>query len=891
MKITRIILCVFALASVAFAQTAGVESPQGHLLWVSDGSFYGTCASGGVQNYGALFRVTPESEVSVVINLTGDDGAAKGAYPHAGLVDDGSGVLWGTTSQGGTSGLGTVFKFDPATSTFTTVINFAGTNGSYPEAALVSDGAGLLWGTTRTGGTGDFGTVFTVNVATGALTTIAEFTGTAGAKPGSQPKAALVRDGSGVWWGTTSAGGTGELGTIFSIDPANSNAFTSELTFTGTNGAALGSAPVAPLIIDANGKLWGTTSTGGTSDKGSVFRFNPTNHMLTTLVNFTGANGSYPKAALRLDGALMWGTTFAGGTADLGTVFHIATADDAFTLTSSFTGTTGTVRGAYPVAALVPGIAGELWGVASKGGLDDRGTIFKVLTATGSVQLVAEPEFAPVVPTATAQVPPGTATTGPAGAPITLRGTAKDNIQLLSVIVSINGGPFLPATVFAPLLPGKPYAWQLDVIPENGVNVVIVKSVDNGGNPAKPIKLVFNYTVVRLEVAGSYTGLLTPTASSTTPLQHTGVFRLKVTPKGRFTGKLTLGGRPLPVVLAGSIGNSGAARFGKTGTTQLLITRPNASPLLLSLNLDVDAPYSRQITGTLRESAVNVATATGGQMIYTAKPNPLAPLQPVPQSLLDPATDKGAYTAVFRALTPAAQGLAASDFPQGDGYALMTIMPTGAVKLVGKLADGSSFTASNALTADNTLPFFVKLYTGAGAVSGTISFRDLAAQSDADCTGMLWFRPANAKAPTYRAGWIGGIEVDFAASRFVAPAGGSTTALGNAASSGSANALVGLSDGNLPGELNNLLAIPAGGVATVLGAPLGGTAATGLTLSLLKSGAITGSFVHPAKALPTAFGGVVLQKSQTGSGFFLAAPVGGLTTDPKQSGHLDLSAQ
>ncbi len=763
MKIIRpTILCALALAGAAFAQTAGVESPQGNLLRVADGSFLGTNANGGTAGYGALFRVTPESEVSVLANLTGDIGSKPGAYPRGGLIDDGTGTLWGTTTQGGASALGTVFKFVSATGTFATVAAFTGANGSFPDAALVSDGAGILWGTTRAGGAGDFGTVFTINAATGALTTVVEFTGTSGAVIGSQPKAALVRDGAGLWWGTTSAGGSGGLGTIFSIDPANGNAFTTEVVFTGTNGAALGSAPEAAMIVDANGKLWGTTSSGGTSGSGTVFRFAPATDALTTVVNFAGANGAHPKAALLADGALLWGTTYDGGLSGLGTIFTIATASDAHDVVASFTGTGGSVRGAYPLAALVHGAAGELWGVAAQGGRDDRGTIFKVHTATHTVQLVAEPEIAPVLPAATAQLAPGSMTTGPIGAPITLRGTAKDDVELLSVIVSINGGPFLPAALTAPLLPGKPFTWQLDVLPENGVNVVVIKSVDNGGNPSKPRTLVFNYTVVRPDVAGSYTGLLTPDAISATPLQHTGVFGLKVTTKGRFTGKLTLGGRAQPVVLTGSIGNSGDARFGKTGATQLSITRKNLPPLLLALNLDVDAPFSRQVTGTLRESGADVAAASGGQMLYTAKLNPIAPLQNVPPSLL------GSYTSVFHALTPAAQGLPASDFPQTDGTVQMKVTPSGKVKLAGRLADGAPFLASGSLTADNTLPFFAKLYRGAGAICGPIAFRNLAGQSDADCAGMLWFRPANARTTDYPNGWPSGINVDFTASK-VAP--------------------------------------------------------------------------------------------------------------------------
>ncbi len=898
MNFSRLVFSsLLALAGGVFAQptgpvppsTAGVQSPQGALLRVSDGSFYGTSAAGGTGAYGTVYRITPESEITVLINLTGDTGNAKGAYPHAGLADDGTGVLWGTTEQGGTSGMGTVFKFDPATGVFTTVIEFAGPNGSNPEGALLSDGAGAMWGTAREGGANNLGTVFRIDTTTGVLENVVEFTGSTGAVLGSRPKAGLWLDGAGLMWGTTSTGGAGELGTIFSIDTAD-DTFTSEAVFTGTSLNALGSAPVAALVGGPNSTIWGTTSSGGIHNLGTVFSFDPATGNVTTIVNFAGPNGSRPKAALAAEGAVFWGVTYDGGSADTGTIFKIDTANsNAFTLVSSFLGTTGTARGAYPVAPLAPGAAGELWGTATQGGREERGTIIRVLTATGEVLLVAEPEVKPVLPTSTVQVPPATVTTGAAGTPITLRGSAKDNIELLSVIVSINGGPFLPAILTPPVAPGKPYTWQLDVIPENGVNVVIIKSVDNGGNPAKPVKLVFNYTVVRPEVAGSYTGLVTPAAASATPLLHAGSFKLKVTSKGRFTGTLALGGRPLPVVLMGSFGNAGTARFGKTGATALTIARKNLPPLVFALSLDVDAPYSRQLTGTLRESNVTVGNAEGGQLIYTNKKNPVPPLIPVPTTLLDPATDKGSYTSLFRALTPAGQGIPAENFPQGDGYAVFKISSTGAVKLSGKLADGSPFLAANSLTADNKLPFFVRLYTGKGAIVGLITFQNLA-DSDADAE-MQWFRPINPKATSYRDGWLTGIGIDFAASRFIASAISGQTTLGNAPSTGGANALCKLASGNLPGELGNLLSIPASGVAVDLGAAMASTPATGLKLSLTKTGIITGSFAHPGQALSVAFSGAVLQKSQTGGGYFIAPAAGAAAGDPKQSGHLDLSAQ
>ncbi|MCE9519393.1 MAG: hypothetical protein K8R87_07570 [Verrucomicrobia bacterium] len=120
-------------------------------------------------------------DVATVVEFTGKTGSNLGANPMAGLVSDGAGNLWGTTSRGGAGDFGTVFKIDQATGVLTTVVEFTdnGENnkGRYPYAGLVNDGAGNLWGTTAQGGSKSMGTVFKIAQATGVLTTVVEFCG------------------------------------------------------------------------------------------------------------------------------------------------------------------------------------------------------------------------------------------------------------------------------------------------------------------------------------------------------------------------------------------------------------------------------------------------------------------------------------------------------------------------------------------------------------------------------------------------------------------------------------------------------------------------------------------------------------------------------------------
>ena len=183
MKSAATALLLALLAVETSAQT--IDAPNGELLRLPDGTFVGTSNSGGTDNYGTIFRLSAQTEITVLASFTNDVGLAKGANPRAGLVRDAAGILWGTTEQGGANSLGTVFKFSPGNRKLTTVVEFDGaTRGSHPATALVRDAAGDFLGTTRQGGTADFGTIFKVNKTTGALTTLIEFSGVAGNFPG-----------------------------------------------------------------------------------------------------------------------------------------------------------------------------------------------------------------------------------------------------------------------------------------------------------------------------------------------------------------------------------------------------------------------------------------------------------------------------------------------------------------------------------------------------------------------------------------------------------------------------------------------------------------------------------------------------------------------------------
>ena len=361
-------------------------SPAAGLTQGTDGNFYGTTRAGGpggAQGFGTAFKITPAGDLTTLNVFTGDGPGAKGSSLNAGLVADGQSGFLGTTSGGGTSGAGTVFRVSPD-GTITTVIEFTGktgaNKGTSPVAGLYRKPDGNFYGTTRTGGTGDFGTIFQLTPA-GVMTTVVEFTGTTGSRKGAYPSGALVRAGDGNFYGTTERGGVNNRGTVFRLTAGGT--FTTMVDFTGTSGGALGASPTGTLTVGTDGNLYGLTAIGGDTlidqitfeplapnGAGTVFRLT-TGGTFTSLAQLTGKTGArlgtIPSGGLlsASDGSL-YGTTTAGGSAGSGTLFKITQAG-VFTSLYEFKGT-GTVKGISPNGTLIEADDGNFYGTTLSGG-------------------------------------------------------------------------------------------------------------------------------------------------------------------------------------------------------------------------------------------------------------------------------------------------------------------------------------------------------------------------------------------------------------------------------------------------------------------------------------------------------------------------------------------
>ncbi len=351
--------------TVLYNFTGGADGglPQSGVIRDSAGNLYGTTSYGGTGS-GVVYRVDSSGNETVLYSFTG---GADGASPQAGVVGDSSGNLYGTTvNGGGPSSAGVVFQVKAATHQETVLHAFAGgTDGMSPHSGVIADAAGNLYGTTYYGGAANAGVVYQVD-ATGHETVLYTFTGGA---DGKYPNAGVIRDSAGNLYGTTVYGGNGN-GVVYKVDTTGHQ--TVLHTFMGGSD---GANPYAGVILDSAGNLYGTTSSGGGSFNGVVYKLDPTGHE-TVLHNFLGgSDGANPQAGVVRDSAgNLYGTTFSGGPAFAGTVYKVH-ANGLYNVLYSFK---GGADGANPYAGVFGDSAGNLYGTTYFGGSGNVGVIYKL---------------------------------------------------------------------------------------------------------------------------------------------------------------------------------------------------------------------------------------------------------------------------------------------------------------------------------------------------------------------------------------------------------------------------------------------------------------------------------------------------------------------------------
>jgi uncharacterized repeat protein (TIGR03803 family) len=332
--------------------------------------------------FGLVAFATPRTQAqtfSVIYNF-GD--GSDGAWPVAGLVMDAAGNLYGTASIGGNSQLGVVFKMTESGQE-SVLYNFAGgTDGANPETSLLMDSAGNLYGTTYAGGTNGVGTVFKVTQS-GQETVLYNFAG--GATDGANPQSSLIIDEAGNFYGTTFAGGEYGAGTVFRLSTSGKES----VLYSFGNGAD-GANPVAGVTRDARGNLYGTTSAGGTSGYGTVFQLIPVvangskYGKEIILHNFTHQNdGDVPYAGLIFDKAgNLYGAATGGGANSGGTIFELSPSDEGWSFNILYSLPGWDISGAF--SNLYLDASGNIWGTTHCDGSEEAGTVYELTNSGGT---------------------------------------------------------------------------------------------------------------------------------------------------------------------------------------------------------------------------------------------------------------------------------------------------------------------------------------------------------------------------------------------------------------------------------------------------------------------------------------------------------------------------
>jgi uncharacterized repeat protein (TIGR03803 family) len=339
------------------------SNPGGSLVMDQSGNLYGITTAGGPENLGTIYEL-PKGGRSIITLATFDGTGA--ANPVGGLILDQSGNLYGVTQLGGSINNGTIFELAQGSNTITTLASFTGANGLVPNGALVMDQSGNLYGTADVGGADGDGVVYELAKGSNTITPLASFNG----PNGIEPDGALILDSSGNLYGTASLGGASQDGTIFEL-VKGSGTITTLASFNGTNGQL----PVAGLVMDQNGNLYGTTAEGGAHGVGTVFELLRGSDTIKLLASFDGKNGAFPVASLIVDSnGNLYGTTAEGGDQQQGTVFALAKNSHKIKVLTEFNGSDGS----NPTGPLILSDSGHLYGTTSLGGVSDDGTVFRL---------------------------------------------------------------------------------------------------------------------------------------------------------------------------------------------------------------------------------------------------------------------------------------------------------------------------------------------------------------------------------------------------------------------------------------------------------------------------------------------------------------------------------
>ncbi len=505
--------------------------------------------------------------------------------------------------------------------------------------------------------------------------------------------------------------------------------------------------------------------------------------------------------------------------------------------------------------------------------------------ATLTIQVEAKDSVAPTLTAALSGSSP-TVTGNTTAASLTLTATAADpastasspssglhrvdvNVKSVSTPLAGTTTTYLAPTDTATLAGGVP------VTLEAGLNTFTITAYDNAGN-SKVVTIKRTFVNTDLTgLAGTYLGLLLPQnlpaniGTGAVSNDTVGFVSVTVSATAAVSGKLMMSGLTLP--FTGVLANGGTFRAKTTNTDYIdLFDRVEFESYLGALSFGV---AGNTATGALKTGAAGSALAA-----FTAEKQFASP-QIIPTSVI-PSGASAKYTLAIPAPTTGANAGAAT-FPQGDGWATITVTGAGVVSVRGKLADGTNLSMSNKLhgTGVNSVPLYAPLYRRNGAFAMELTFAN-ATDSDVSGTDAVWIRPNQPRARYYKAGWANGALLQPVGTLFTTPATTSILLGITTGTAPAANIEVQFGDGYLDSTAVGGSATRLGRIGNIAGATLNKftkpptEADATFTLALsVGAGTFTGKFKHTDGTV-LSYQGVVLQKgaNRKGFGYFLSTP-------------------
>ena len=367
----------------------------GNLIFDSAGNLYGTTVTGGTDNVGVVFELSPQGsglwKETVLHNFLTN--GKDGNKPYGSLVFDKNGNLYGTTTEGGVHLDGVVFELSPGangkwTETIIHAFNDNGKDAAAPYGAPVFDSAGNLYGSTDAGGKNYLGSVYELSPgANGKWTEKILHSFADNGKDGWIPVSPVILDSSGNIYGTTLLGGSGGNGIVYELTSTNGK-WTEKILHAFANNNKQGAESYGALAFNASGDLVSTTVSGGQTNNGTVYELIPgsggkwTEKVLHSFIT-SRSTGEYPYANIIFDGSgNMYSTTESGGNGAQanGTIFEMSLNDEGKWTEKTlyqFCIAENCADGSIPTSGLVFDNAGSMYGTTQQGGTGGGGVVYK----------------------------------------------------------------------------------------------------------------------------------------------------------------------------------------------------------------------------------------------------------------------------------------------------------------------------------------------------------------------------------------------------------------------------------------------------------------------------------------------------------------------------------